>query len=345
MAQIGNNWCHSLTYLIRCYEGFNATVLAYGQTGSGKTYTMGTGLDVCTANHDKGIIPRAVEHLFNGIAERQREARDRREPIPEFKVNAQFLELYNEDIIDLLSEERSKHSQIKIHEDSSGGIYLNGVTTKPVQNIEETLQCLRMGALSRTTASTQMNTQSSRSHAIFTLHVKQHRVTPIDQSLGEEIVEQMNTDLGPQEFETLTAKFHFVDLAGSERLKRTGATGERAREGISINSGLLALGNVISALGDKAKRATHVPYRDSKLTRLLQDSLGGNSMTLMIACVSPSDRVSRALNYRFIQSNAFINYQLAKPLLVVECFLIAIIVFYGSINMNYRTSSEMLLFV
>jgi len=90
--------------------------------------------------------------------------------------------------------------------------------------------------------------------------------------------------------ETLSAKFHFVDLAGSERLKRTMATGERAKEGISINCGLLALGNVISALGDKAKKASHVPYRDSKLTRLLQDSLGGNSRTVMIACVSPSDR-------------------------------------------------------
>ena len=92
------------------------------------------------------------------------------------------------------------------------------------------------------------------------------------------------------EFETLNAKFNFVDLAGSERLKRTGATGDRAKEGISINQGLLSLGNVISALGDKTKRGTHVPYRDSKLTRLLQDSLGGNSRTLMIACVSPSDR-------------------------------------------------------
>lgn len=92
------------------------------------------------------------------------------------------------------------------------------------------------------------------------------------------------------DLETLTSKFHFVDLAGSERLKRTGATGERAREGISINCGLLSLGNVISALGDKSKKASHVPYRDSKLTRLLQDSLGGNSQTLMIACISPSDR-------------------------------------------------------
>lgn len=138
------------------------------------------------------------------------------------------------------------------------------------------MQCLRLGALSRTTASTQMNTQSSRSHAIFTIHIKQQKlITDQDDTSG---------------IETLTAKFHFVDLAGSERLKRTGATGDRAKEGISINCGLLALGNVISALGDKSKKASHVPYRDSKLTRLLQDSLGGNSKTVMIACVSPSDR-------------------------------------------------------
>lgn len=143
---------------------------------------------------------------------------------------------------------------------------------------EEALECLRIGALSRTTASTQMNTQSSRSHAIFTLHIKQQRLVPSDE------------DKDSNDFETLTAKFHFVDLAGSERLKRTGATGERAKEGISINCGLLALGNVISALGDKSKKALHVPYRDSKLTRLLQDSLGGNSRTVMIACISPSDR-------------------------------------------------------
>lgn len=133
--------------------------------------------------------------------------------------------------------------------------------------------------MARTTASTQMNAQSSRSHAIFTILIKrQRRITTDESGLPED------------DLETLTAKFHFVDLAGSERLKRTGATGDRAKEGISINSGLLSLGNVISALGDISKKATHIPYRDSKLTRLLQDSLGGNSQTLMIACVSPSDR-------------------------------------------------------
>lgn len=166
----------------------------------------------------------------------------------------------------------------KIHEDPYGGIQVKGVSLKTVTSAREALECLKLGTLSRSTASTQMNTQSSRSHAIFTLHIKQQRlVTESDDSY-------------PNEFETLTAKFHFVDLAGSERLKRTGATGERAKEGISINCGLLALGNVISALGDKSKKALHVPYRDSKLTRLLQDSLGGNSQTVMIACVSPSDR-------------------------------------------------------
>lgn len=124
-----------------------------------------------------------------------------------------------------------------------------------------------------------MNDQSSRSHALFTIFVRRQRLlSPVDNPAED------------NDLETLTSKFHFVDLAGSERLKRTQATGERAREGISINCGLLALGNCISALGDKSKRALHVPYRDSKLTRLLQDSLGGNSRTLMIACVSPSDR-------------------------------------------------------
>lgn len=176
----------------------------------------------------------------------------------------------------------------KIHEDPSGGIHIKGVTMRPVTTVEEALQCLRLGALSRTTASTQMNSQSSRSHAIFTLHIKQQRLAIVESDMIDS--KEGNNVETTNEFETLTAKFHFVDLAGSERLKRTGATGERAKEGISINCGLLALGNVISALGDLSKKTFHVPYRDSKLTRLLQDSLGGNSQTVMIACISPSDR-------------------------------------------------------
>uniref|UniRef100_A0A8C7EI71 Kinesin-like protein KIF21A n=1 Tax=Nothoprocta perdicaria TaxID=30464 RepID=A0A8C7EI71_NOTPE len=274
-----------------CFEGYNATVFAYGQTGAGKTYTMGTGFDVNITEEEQGIISRAVKHLFRCIEEKKQAAIKEGLPPPDFKVNAQFLELYNEEILDLFDTTRdidakNKKSNIKIHEDSAGGIYTVGVTTRTVNGESEMMQCLKLGALSRTTASTQMNVQSSRSHAIFTIHLCQTRVCP-DNATDNRIISessQMN------EFETLTAKFHFVDLAGSERLKRTGATGERAKEGISINCGLLALGNVISALGDKSKKATHVPYRDSKLTRLLQDSLGGNSQTLMIACVSPSDR-------------------------------------------------------
>ncbi|XP_043779312.1 kinesin-like protein KIF21B isoform X2 [Cervus elaphus] len=278
-----------------CFEGYNATVLAYGQTGAGKTYTMGTGFDVATAEEEQGIIPRAIAHLFGGIAERKRRAQEQGVAGPEFKVSAQFLELYNEEILDLFDsardpDARHRKSNIKIHEDASGSIYTTGVTSRLISSQEELIQCLKQGALSRTTASTQMNVQSSRSHAIFTIHLCQTRLCARPDLVNEAVSRLPDGAPPASEYETLTAKFHFVDLAGSERLKRTGATGERAKEGISINCGLLALGNVISALGDQSKKVVHVPYRDSKLTRLLQDSLGGNSQTIMIACVSPSDR-------------------------------------------------------
>ncbi|XP_051494889.1 kinesin-like protein KIF21B isoform X7 [Apus apus] len=222
-----------------CFEGYNATVLAYGQTGAGKTYTMGTGFDVSTLEEEQGIIPRAIGHLFSGIEERRRAALSQGRAAPEFKVSAQFLELYNEEILDLFDSSRDpdarhRKSNIKIHEDASGSIYTTGVTSRLISSQDELIQCLKQGALSRTTASTQMNVQSSRSHAIFTIHLCQMRVC--------------------------------------------------------TRPDLLALGNVISALGDQSKKVVHVPYRDSKLTRLLQDSLGGNSQTIMIACVSPSDR-------------------------------------------------------
>nr|CAD7203554.1 unnamed protein product [Timema douglasi] len=302
-------------------------------TGSGKTYTMGTGFDVELDPDQTGIIPRSIHHMFDGITRRIETARQTGEPSPEFKVTAQFMELYNEEVIDLFEPNcNARRGAAKIHEDPTGSIYVVGVTSRPVVSADDALQCLRLGALSRTTASTDMNSQSSRSHAIFTLLVKQRRLVKIKDPDSDDDVPSEAVN----EFETLTAKFHFVDLAGSERLKRTGATGERAREGISINCGLLALGNVISALGDKSKKALHIPYRDSKLTRLLQDSLGGmhtlthvtelretrealkhlsptlrylsdispssplllvhitirerNSQTVMIACVSPSDR-------------------------------------------------------
>ncbi|MGH0126900.1 UNVERIFIED_CONTAM: hypothetical protein FKN15_034357 [Acipenser sinensis] len=309
-----------------CFDGYNATIFAYGQTGAGKTYTMGTGFDVSIGENELGIIPRAVKHLYKGIDERKQAAIEQGLPPPEFKVNAQFLELYNEEVLDLFDttrdiELRKQKSHIKIHEDANGGIYTVGVTTRTVNTEAEMIQCLKLGALSRTTASTQMNVQSSRSHAIFTIHLCQVRVCATAENQDNETDNTiMDGSSQMNEFETLTAKFHFVDLAGSERLKRTGATGERAKEGISINCGLLALGNVISALGDKSKKSSHVPYRDSKLTRLLQDSLGGNSQTVMIACISPSDRdfmeTLNALKYanraRNIKNRVMVNQDKAS---------------------------------
>jgi hypothetical protein len=156
-----------------------------------------------------------------------------------------------------------------------------------VSKAEELMECLIKGSSYRSTSATLMNNTSSRSHAIFTITIEQHQIEDLyKQEEGKPDVKIEDAELS----EGFTvAKFHFVDLAGSERVKRTGATGNTLKEGISINKGLLSLGNVISALTDESKRVTHVPYRDSKLTRILQDSLGGNSRTSMIACVSPAD--------------------------------------------------------
>ncbi|KAJ2854855.1 hypothetical protein J3B02_002470, partial [Coemansia erecta] len=216
--------------------------------------------------------------------------------------------LYNEDLVDLLNPKSltgSRGSGPTIREDSRGNMVLVGVERKPAGNASDIIGFLHQGALSRTTASTDMNHTSSRSHAIFTIFLRQQDrrssslLSPGGASGSSSAVmsEHAELDTGP----SIVSKIHFVDLAGSERIKRTGAAGDRAKEGISINAGLLALGNVISALGSSSspsnnaqqpKRPTHVPYRDSKLTRLLQDSLGGNSQTLMLACISPSDKNS-----------------------------------------------------
>ncbi|KAG0930334.1 hypothetical protein G6F57_005371 [Rhizopus arrhizus] len=238
--------------------GYNATILAYGQTGSGKTYSMGTSYHQQDPKQ-YGIVPRFAENLFDWI-QTQLNNNDMT-----YKVRVSFLELYNEEIIDLLN---INNSSITIREDVIGNISWSGVYEQEVKQSKDLLNCLYQGSIARTTASTDMNSQSSRSHAIFSVTLTQHV-----SSAKKEI----------------TSKFHFVDLAGSERLKKTNAVGDRAREGISINAGLLALGNVISALSDDKLRGQYIPYRNSKLTRLLQDSLGGNSQTLMLACVSPAD--------------------------------------------------------
>ncbi|XP_061660072.1 kinesin family member 4 isoform X2 [Syngnathoides biaculeatus] len=239
-------------------KGYHATVLAYGQTGSGKTYSMGGAFTSGQENEQSvGVIPRVIERLFD-----EKEKTD-----CEFSMRVSYLEIYNEDLLDLLCTAKEKPA-INIREDPKEGIKIAGLTEKQVDSVQEMVACLELGNSARSVGSTAMNAASSRSHAIFTI--------TLEQSKGKDKIDSVS-------------KLCLVDLAGSERQKKTKAEGDRFKEGISINRGLLSLGNVISALGDESKKSAFVPYRDSKLTRLLQDSLGGNSHTLMIACVSPAD--------------------------------------------------------
>ncbi|CAI0417545.1 unnamed protein product [Linum tenue] len=293
------------------FRGYNATVLAYGQTGSGKTYTMGTNYSGEGSND--GIIPKVMDTIFRRV-ESVKES-------TEFLIRVSFIEIFKEEVFDLLDSNLTiskgeghvgkaivpPRVPIQIRETVNGGITLAGVTEAEVRCKEEMASYLSKGSFSRATGSTNMNNQSSRSHAIFTISMEQKKITMCSSGGNED-------DMGD---DILRAKLHLVDLAGSERAKRTGADGMRFKEGIHINKGLLALGNVISALGDEKKRKEggHVPYRDSKLTRLLQDSLGGNSKTVMIACVSPADtnaeETLNTLKYanraRNIQNKAVIN--------------------------------------
>uniref|UniRef100_A0A4W6F464 Kinesin-like protein n=1 Tax=Lates calcarifer TaxID=8187 RepID=A0A4W6F464_LATCA len=242
------------------FKGYHATVLAYGQTGSGKTFSMGGTYTSAQENDPSvGVIPRVIREIF--------EEREKRTDC-EFCLAVSYLEIYNEDILDLLCASKDKPA-ISIREDPKDGIKIVGLTERRVFTAHEMVGCLELGNSARTVGSTAMNAASSRSHAIFTITLEQRR--------------------GTDKADSVVSKLHLVDLAGSERQKKTKAEGDRLKEGISINRGLLSLGNVISALGDESKKNTFVPYRDSKLTRLLQDSLGGNSHTLMIACISPAD--------------------------------------------------------
>uniref|UniRef100_A0A671UVV6 Kinesin family member 7 n=1 Tax=Sparus aurata TaxID=8175 RepID=A0A671UVV6_SPAAU len=275
------------------FQGFNATVFAYGQTGSGKTYTIGEA-NICSfTDEEQGIIPRSVADIFKLLDEND---------LTDFSVRISYLEVYKEDFKDLLEVETAS-KDIHIREDK-GNIVLCGVKECEVEGLDEVLSLLESGNTARHTGATQMNPNSSRSHTIFTVYMDQRR--------GSSRLYGTATSSGPQ---MLSSKFHFVDLAGSERILRTGNTGERLKESIQINSGLLALGNVIGALGDPKRKGSHIPYRDSKITRILKDSLGGNSKTLMIACISPSssdfDESLNTLNYatraRNIQNRATVN--------------------------------------
>uniref|UniRef100_A0A9J8DDD8 Kinesin family member 7 n=1 Tax=Cyprinus carpio carpio TaxID=630221 RepID=A0A9J8DDD8_CYPCA len=270
------------------FHGFNATVFAYGQTGSGKTYTIGES-NICK-DDEQGIIPRAVAEIFKLLDEND---------LTDFSVRVSYMEVYKEVFRDLLEVETAS-KDIHIREDEKGNVVLSGVKECEVEGLDEVLSLLESGKTARHTGATQMNPHSSRSHTIFTVLMEQRRG---------------GSRAAAGTVQILSSKFHFVDLAGSERILKTGNTGERLKESIQINSGLLALGNVIGALGDPKRKGTHIPYRDSKITRILKDSLGGNAKTLMIACISPSssdfDESLNTLNYakraRNIQNRATVN--------------------------------------
>ncbi|VDP17285.1 unnamed protein product [Onchocerca flexuosa] len=231
-------------------QGYNGTVFAYGQTGSGKTYSM-QGDD--TIPSQKGIIPRAFEHIFEATATTDN---------AKFLVHASYLEIYNEEVHDLLSTNHNKKLEIKEH--SERGIYVAGLSMHVCHDYKACQRLMKEGSENRHVGATLMNKDSSRSHSIFTVYV-------------EVALNNGSIRIG---------KLNLVDLAGSERQAKTGTTGDRFKEATKINLSLSALGNVISAFVDG--KSKHIPYRDSKLTRLLKDSLGGNMKTIMIACISSS---------------------------------------------------------
>jgi len=239
------------------YKGYNMCVFAYGQTGSGKTYTM------MGSEADRGLIPRICETLFQKMVEETK-----------YRVEVSYLEIYNERVKDLL-QKGSTHN-LKVREHPTTGPYVQDLSKHLVGEYRDILRLMEQGNDLRTTASTNMNDTSSRSHAIFTIT----------------FVQAGYLDGMPHETES---KIHLVDLAGSERANATGATGQRLKEGAHINKSLVTLGSVISALAEasshknQSSSSKHIPYRDSTLTWLLKDSLGGNSKTIMIAAISPAD--------------------------------------------------------
>lgn len=237
-------------------EGYNGTIFAYGQTGTGKTFTME---GVRAVPELRGIIPNSFAHIFGHIAKAEGDTR--------FLVRVSYLEIYNEEVRDLLGKDQMQRLEVKERPDV--GVYIKDLSGYVVNNADGMDTIMTHGHKNRSVGATNMNEHSSRSHAIFTITIE----------CSEKGVD------GNQHVRV--GKLHLVDLAGSERQGKTGATGQRLKEATKINLSLSTLGNVISALVDG--KSTHVPYRNSKLTRLLQDSLGGNSKTMMCANIGPAD--------------------------------------------------------
>ncbi|XP_005736608.1 kinesin family member 3Cb [Pundamilia nyererei] len=248
-------------------QGFNGTIFAYGQTGTGKTHTM---QGVSNDPERRGVIPNSFQHIFTQISRTQNQ---------KYLVRSSYLEIYQEEIRDLLCKDNNRKLELK--ESPDFGVYVKDLSSVVTKNATEIEHVMNIGNQSRSVGFTNMNERSSRSHAIFVITVECSEVGPD----GEDHIR--------------VGKLNMVDLAGSERQSKTGAKGKRLKEAAKINLSLSALGNVISALVDG--KSTHVPYRDSKLTRLLQDSLGGNAKTVMIATVGPSHK-------NFDESQATLRY-------------------------------------
>ncbi|XP_063818119.1 kinesin-like protein KIF11 isoform X2 [Pseudophryne corroboree] len=282
--------------------GYNCTVFAYGQTGTGKTFTMEgerSADEEFTWEQDPlaGVIPRTLHQIFEKLSENG----------TEFSVKVSLLEIYNEELFDLLSPSPDVGERLQMFDDprNKRGVIIKGLEEVTVHNKDEVYHILERGAAKRTTASTLMNAYSSRSHSVFsvTIHMKE---TTVD---GEELVK--------------IGKLNLVDLAGSENIGRSGAVDKRAREAGNINQSLLTLGRVITAL---VERAPHIPYRESKLTRILQDSLGGRTKTSIIATVSPAsinlEETVSTLEYanraKNIMNKPEVNQKLTKRALIKE---------------------------
>lgn len=233
-------------------NGYNGTVFAYGQTGAGKSYTMmGTNID---DDDGRGVIPRIVEQIFASIMSSPGTI--------EYTVRVSYMEIYMEKIRDLL---QPQNDNLPVHEEKNRGVYVKGLLEIYVSSVQEVYEVMRRGGAARAVSATNMNQESSRSHSIFVITVTQKNVETGSAKSGQ---------------------LFLVDLAGSEKVGKTGASGQTLEEAKKINKSLSALGMVINALTDG--KSSHVPYRDSKLTRILQESLGGNSRTTLIINCSPS---------------------------------------------------------
>ena len=281
-----------------CLSGYNSTIFAYGQTGAGKTFTI-LGPSQDPEDIQRGLLPRCFEYIFNSVQDLTEQQQI------QFLVKCSYLEIYQEQINDLLDP---SPQNLQLREDMKRGVYVEGLIEEVVSDIWETRNLLRIGNENRHVGSTSMNKESSRSHSVFTL-----------------IVESKEVRNGVNKF--ITSRFHLIDLAGSERQKATDCAGERLKEAGMINKSLSALGNVINSLVDISEgKSRHIHYRDSKLTFLLKDSLGGNSKTYVIANISPafsatSETLSTlkfAQRAKQIKNSAYINEETSGAVNILQ---------------------------